>query len=151
MASFKTYKFADLGALELHLNGGAFSGANPKRGYVNLVGKTLTFGVPAKAVLFTAGANPFDLTFTEMKTQVEAQSAGLVTVLAMDERVCFIETTPTTGLTITGGTSLGIFALPATGVVGRVYNYFDGAIPVVAPCYISVYPMGNYHVLIVKE
>lgn len=149
MATYKTYKFQDLTQLEHHLNGGVRTGASVLRGFFGLVGKTIIFGNPVANYTFVAGAHFSDLTFAEVKAQIEA-AFPTITVLSINDQLAFIEATPSMGLTITGGTGLAILGCPG-GATGRVYEYLDGSPGVAPPYWITSYPMGNYHVLIVRE
>jgi hypothetical protein len=154
MSVFKLYKFKDISSLERHLQGAVTAGANTSKGYRWLVGKTVIFSKPSvQTVTFTPGAfGPQDLTFAEVKAQLEAGLAGsVIKVYALDNSLVIIETTPSLGVKITGGTGLSILGFDPLGATGLVYNYADGSSAAVAPHFVAAYPMDGHHVLMVRE
>lgn len=152
MSVFKVRKFRDISLLEHQLQGAVLAGNDPVQGFRNIVGKTLVFTVPsAHTVTFVAGASgPTDLTFLEVKTQIEAVM-GDVYVLSLDKQLCIIERTPSAGVVITGGTALNSLGFGSAGATGWVYNYPDGVVAAVDPHYVNTYFDGGYHVLVTRE
>lgn len=155
MAVFKTYKFKDLLSMQLHLQGAVSSGKNVNTTFPGLVGKTAVFTKPAAAtVTFTAAAySPTDLNFKEVKAQIEAGIAGSK-VYSTNDGFYIIESTPSQGIKITGGTGLAILGFDKNnGAVNVPYNYADGVSAAVAPHFVTAYfdQASGSHVLIVRE
>jgi len=151
MAQFKVYKFADIQKLEQFLNGGLRAGADPRKGFSGLVGKTLIFTLPAAVtVTFTQGAEKFNfLTFPEVKAQIEA-AVGAPKVLQDGDSMVFIESSPSAGVSITGGTGLDVLGLKGTET-SKVYSFPDGAAAAVVPPWVHTYTDGAFHILITRE
>jgi hypothetical protein len=101
-------------------------------------------------VTFTAGSANYNfLTFAEVKAQIEASVAGLLVLQDAGELV-FIESTPTNGVSITGGTGAAIVGITATAQ-SSVFSYPDGVSAPTLPFWVSTYYDGGYHVLITQE
>lgn len=151
MAQFKTYKFADILKLQQFLNGGLHTGSDPRKGFDGIVGKTLVFTQPAAAtVTFAAGSAKYNfLTFSEVKSQVEAAVAG-IEVLQDGAELVFIETSPTNGVSITGGTAASLMGIKPNET-SKVFKYPDGASAATVPHWVTTYPVDGYHVLITRE
>jgi hypothetical protein len=156
MAVFKFYKFAEYDSMQYFLNGGITAGRDPRKGYTGIVGKTLVFTQPVGVtVTFVAGASaqvdPTGLSFAEVAAQIKAAIAG-VEVLQIGDQLVLIETTPSTGVTITNaGTANVILGFNSGGNVGKVFKYPDGVNPAVVPHWVQAYSLNGYHVLVVRE
>ena len=147
MASFVTRKFREVEEVDLFLNGGLIGGteivggADGLYGVNGLVGKTLIFIKPSAAtVTFVAGADPYRLTYKEIKAQIEAAIAA-VSVRQYMKKLVVVEATPTNGVTIdktgTGNTLLGFDKNNDT--VGTKF----GPISTTAPCLQGVQPLSD--------
>lgn len=152
MSIFKTYKFQELAKLERHLNGALHGGVDPRKGYGGIVGQSITFVKPAAVTYtFVAGTLGYNqLLFSEVKTQLEGAVAGLKVYQDGPELV-LIETTPSMGIQLSGGTALPSLGFAAAGATSFVYSYPDGVTGAVAPHYVTVYFSNGFHVLVVKE
>lgn len=151
---YKLYKFRELAEMELHLNGAVF-GSDSKKGFPIAVGMALKFLLPAAiTVTFTAGAVPGQLTYIELKTQIEA-AAALVRVTILGDRIAILEKTPSLGVQIDslahGSTANQYLGMDLAGVTGRVYMYPDGVSAAVPPHYITSYFAEGHYTLVVKE
>lgn len=110
MALVKLYKFREIEECNMFLAGAIFGGDMSRQaegigvlGFRGIVGKVLQFTSPVGTCTFVAGASPDGfLTFKEVKTQLEAAVAGLL-VLQFGGKICFIQSTPTTGTVLKGG------------------------------------------------
>ena len=152
MAAYKTYKFQDITKLQDHLNGALRGGKDPRKGYWGLVGLQLKFKKPSVTTVtfLTVSGNPTSfLSFSDLKSQVEAAVAGLK-VFADGEQLVFIESTPSSGVELDASSALEVLGFSA-GEKSYVYAYPDGVGAAVAPHYVSAYPVDGFHVLIVKE
>ena len=114
-------KFKSAKALEIWMNGGLIMGPAPSAEtngmpvWNSLVGKTLIFIQPTPVtVTFVTGdfVNPARPTFGEIRTKVQTAVAGL-RVFQNDQRMCFIENTPTNGVSLDkDGTANQVLGFP---------------------------------------
>ena len=156
MSAFKIYKFATYDHMQNHLNGAITGAANPVNGYSGIVGKTLVFTAPSShTVTFTQGASQLDptfLTFAEVAAQIKAVMTTL-DVLALDGHLVLIETSPTSGVTVTSAsTAVNVLGFnKSASTVGKVYKYPDGVTTASVPHWVQAYCSNGYHVLVVRE
>jgi hypothetical protein len=153
MPVIKVSKFRDISSMERFLQGAIYAGQDPLPGYQNVVGKTLIFGLPLiqTVTLAKAAYSPTDLTFKDLKTQIEAALGGAVVVSILDQQLSIMETVPALGTQLTGGTALSLLGFDSAGALGPVYNYADGSAAVVIPHYVHSYYADGHHVLITRE
>jgi hypothetical protein len=120
---------------ELFAQGG-ISGGPVVQGF-DLIGKTITFDLPAFTHTFTGTAGT-RLTFQEVKTQLETASAGALTVRGIGGRIVFVQTTPTTRVKLSTAQDARVeFGLARNGTIeGLVLSAPGGA----APSLINAYP-----------
>lgn len=154
MASIKIYKLNELFEVQHFLNGGIIGG-ELKSGVEGLVGLTLTFSHPSFACTFVTASRENDkLLLTDIKAQVEAASTASVIVLSFGGRIAFIETSPSSGVILSGTTEqakalLGFDYNNAT--TGRVYDSPLSAVPT-PPYLIQSYSVNETtHVLYTYE
>lgn len=144
--AFKIYKFSDVAAMELFLNGALFA-ADIKSGLpASLQGKTIVFTLPAAgtATFTAAPANGQYYTLAEIKAKLEAASAGL-SVTQKDGKLVLKSAT---GVAISGtSTGLTEFGFGPGGATSKVY----GAPGAAAPAYVGAYGDAQGHVLVVTE
>jgi hypothetical protein len=149
----KYYKVRDIAEAQNFLNGALLSGKRADAG-LPLVGKTMTFTAPAAATCtFTAAGvtdrEPTLLLLKDIKAQLEAQVAGLK-VYEKDGILILIETTPSAGINLTGGTALPLLGMTAKQT--KVYTSGLITAPPVKPYLITCYAQNdNSHILVVDE
>lgn len=157
MASNKIYKFKDIQDAQAFLNGALFGSPVFQNQRVpilrDIVGKTVN--INGTLVTFVAAAVAPDgdasaLLFKDVKTQVEAALAT-VRLFMSEGRVGIVQTTPTTGVTITDvGTANDILGFDATGSsVAKVYT--PSGITAVAPCWVACECMDATHIIYTWE
>lgn len=154
MASNKVYKFENINLMQAFLNGAVIGGKDIRDGVYGLVGKKLN--VKGTLYTFTAGVAGAQgpLTTKEIKTQLEAGVAG-ITVSFYEGRTVIVETTPTSGVTVTGpndGTDaralLG-FEQTAGTTTGKLYTPSD--LTTTPPVYTQAYHDNGAHVVLTWE
>jgi hypothetical protein len=164
MAVNKLYKFRRIDDVVPFLNGAVVGGsvnraqgggtpANLGAGINGLVGKTLKFTKPAVVtvtfvVSSSAGGSadppgtnpdPYTLLFKDIKKQVEAAIATVKVLLDSEQKIVFVEATPSGGVTLdktgTANTLLGFDN--NEDVVGKVYT--PASVVNVPPCWTWAY------------
>lgn len=109
-------KYGTLEEANLKMRGGITGGVPTNRPFENLVGETLTFVTPSGSHTFTqpAGLLPGQLTFADIKSQLEGAISGLE-VLSLSNKLAF---------SASGGVpvSLAAAAEPARPILGLPYN-----------------------------
>jgi len=127
----KILQFDTLQAVEHGINGGVIGGAivvGPDGKILGLDGKTLIFTTPAGTVTFSDKSGQGH-TPAEVIAEIKAVHATLQPKF-IKRQLWIIETTPTSGIVITGaGTANPIFGFGNVTVTGIVYNPPDGAAP----------------------
>jgi hypothetical protein len=162
MANFRFYKFADMQAAEIFLNGGLLGTGiqtlpQGAAGFTGLVGRTLTFTAPAGSCTFVAGAwDPAGvlLLFKEVKAQIEAAlTPALIKVTQVRGSIAFAHPTFASAIVISGLAgpleAAQFFGFDADGLSsGKKFGPPD---PPVVPHLISVLPSLDNSILVVTN
>jgi len=121
---FKVYQFDGVTEVAHFLNGGVTGGKIPLEGIRGLVGSTITFTSPAAACTFTQGSGPDvdALQFKDIKSQMEAQIAGLKVVLFAQMVIGFILNTPSAAVSLGAASEVARakLGLPIEGAISGI-------------------------------